>query len=134
MLENRYRVVLVHRDRYLVRNEDKELYCVLAGSLRYREEFPVVGDWVEMRYRKYTLNANSDTISYWTSNDASSPIEIQYGAGSTASCTGWETALYYMRYTGAQGKLICPSKLGFSNDANSVTPYGYDLKFKVRKF
>ncbi len=41
-----YRVVLVHRDRYLVRNKEKELYCVLAGSLRYREEFPVVGDEV----------------------------------------------------------------------------------------
>ena len=39
-----YRVVLVHRDRYLVRNEEKELYCILAGSRRYRDEFPVVGD------------------------------------------------------------------------------------------
>ena len=53
MLENRYRVVLVHRDRYLVRNEDKELYCVLAGSLRYREEFPVVGDYVELTENPY---------------------------------------------------------------------------------
>ena len=53
MLENRYRVVLVHRDRYLVRNEDKELYCVLSGSLRYREEFPVVGDWVELTENPY---------------------------------------------------------------------------------
>ena len=53
MLENRYRVVLVHRDRYLVRNEDKELYCVLSGSLRYREEFPVVGDYVELTENPY---------------------------------------------------------------------------------
>ena len=36
-----FRVVLVHRDRYLVRNEEKELYCILTGSLRYREEFPL---------------------------------------------------------------------------------------------
>ena len=43
-----YRVVLVHRDRYLVRNEEKELYCILAGSRRYRDEFPVVGDYVEV--------------------------------------------------------------------------------------
>lgn len=43
-----YRVVLVHRDRYLVRNEAREIYCVLAGSLRYREECPVVGDYVEI--------------------------------------------------------------------------------------
>ena len=48
-----YRVVLVHRDRYLVRNKEKELYCVLAGSLRYREEFPVVGDEVEITENPY---------------------------------------------------------------------------------
>ena len=47
------RVVLVHRDRYLVRNEEKELYCILAGSLRYREEFPVVGDEVEITENPY---------------------------------------------------------------------------------
>ena len=47
-MNNLYRVVLVHRDRYLVRNEEKELYCVLTGSLRYREEYPVVGDYVEI--------------------------------------------------------------------------------------
>ena len=52
-MENQYRVVLAHRDRYLVRNEEKELYCVLAGSLRYREEFPVVGDWVELTENPY---------------------------------------------------------------------------------
>ncbi len=48
-----FRVVLVHRDRYLVRKEEKELYCVLAGGLRYREEFPVVGDDVEITENPY---------------------------------------------------------------------------------
>ena len=48
-----YRVVLVHRDRYLVRNGEKELYCVLSGSLRYREAFPVVGDYVEILENPY---------------------------------------------------------------------------------
>ena len=48
-----YRVVLVHRDRYLVRNEAKELYCTLTGSLRYRDEFPVVGDDVEIVENPY---------------------------------------------------------------------------------
>ena len=47
-MENIYRIVLAHRDRYLARKEEKELYCVLSGSLRYREEFPVVGDYVEI--------------------------------------------------------------------------------------
>ena len=48
-----YRVVLVHRDRYLVRNGEEELYCVPAGSLRYREEYPVVGDKVEIILNPY---------------------------------------------------------------------------------
>jgi len=48
-----YRVVLVHRDRYLVRNGEKELYCILTGNLRYREEFPVVGDEVEITENPY---------------------------------------------------------------------------------
>ena len=52
-MNNLYRVVLVHRDRYLVRNEEKELYCVLTGGLRYREEYPVVGDYAEITENPY---------------------------------------------------------------------------------
>ena len=47
-MEEKYRVILVHRDRYLVKNGTKEIYCVLAGSLRYRDEYPVAGDYVEI--------------------------------------------------------------------------------------
>ena len=56
-MEATYRVILVHRDRYLVRNEGKELFCVLSGSLRYREEYPVVGDYVEI-----TINPYGDSL------------------------------------------------------------------------
>ena len=53
-MENKiYRIVQVHRDRYLARNEEKELYCVLTGSLRYREEYPVVGDYAEITENPY---------------------------------------------------------------------------------
>ena len=52
-MNNIYRVVQVHRERYLVRNEGKELFCVAAGSLRYREEYPVVGDYVEITENPY---------------------------------------------------------------------------------
>ena len=56
-LNETYRVVQVHRDRYLVRNETEEYYCVLTGGLRYREEYPVVGDWVEI-----TVNPCGDSL------------------------------------------------------------------------
>ena len=61
---NTYRVVLVHRNRYLVRNEGKELYCTLTGSLRYREAFPVVGDEVEITAGIRDFNGVVITIAY----------------------------------------------------------------------
>ena len=52
-MESNYRVVLVHKERCLVRRGEEELYCVLAGSLRYRDEIPVVGDYVEVTVNPY---------------------------------------------------------------------------------
>ena len=52
-MEQSPRVTLVHKDRYLVRSAGAELYCVLAGSLRYRDEYPVVGDYVEIVENPY---------------------------------------------------------------------------------
>ena len=52
-MDENYRVILVQKDRYLARNADEELYCVLAGSLRYQDEFPVVGDYVEVISNPY---------------------------------------------------------------------------------
>ena len=53
IMEEFYRVVQVQRDRYLVRNDHEELYCVLTGGLRYRDEFPVVGDYVDITVNPY---------------------------------------------------------------------------------
>lgn len=90
-------------------------------------------DVIELRYRRYTLNVNADTISYWTSNDSPYPVEFQYGVTSNQACDAWHYAIKHMRFSGAEGKLLCPSKLGFQ-DGNNVIPYGYDLKIKVRTF
>lgn len=44
------RVVLEHRERYVIRTAEKELDAELTGNLRFtaegRHDFPVVGDWV----------------------------------------------------------------------------------------
>lgn len=90
-------------------------------------------DYISLRYRKYTLTEYADTISAWNTNDAASPVEFQYGVSSSATCSAWLLALPYMKYNNSECKIICPSKLGFSADANTVTPYCYDLKIKVRK-
>jgi ribosome biogenesis GTPase len=48
------RVTAVHRDSYLVRNEDKEVFAELAGNFVYSVEssidLPSVGDWALVRY------------------------------------------------------------------------------------
>ena len=36
-----------------MRSGDEEKYCVLAGNLRYRDEFPVIGDYVEITPNPY---------------------------------------------------------------------------------
>ena len=91
-------------------------------------------DKVLLRYRQYTLDAYADTISYWTTLDSPNPVELQYMVSSQASCTGWQLALQYMKYSGAECKIICPSKLGFTDQNSNVIPYGYDMKIKIKRF
>lgn len=52
-MDEKDRVIMIQKDRYLVRHADEELWCVLAGSLRYQDEFPVVGDYVEVIANPY---------------------------------------------------------------------------------
>ena len=48
------RVTAVHRDSYIVRNEDREVFAELAGSFVYSAEsstdLPSVGDWALVQY------------------------------------------------------------------------------------
>ena len=86
-----------------------------------------------MRYKKFALTENADTLSYWTTLDQAYPTEFQYGNGSQCEAEGWHLAVKYMKYTNAECQIICPSKLGFSADANSVTPYCYILNMKIKR-
>ncbi len=93
-----------------------------------------VGMNVNLRYRRYTLDVYADTVSYWTTMEAPTPISFRYGTSSSATCSGWLKALPYMKYSGSEAKIICPSKMGFSEEQSSVTPYGYDLKIQLQNF
>jgi hypothetical protein len=92
------------------------------------------GETVLLRFKRYTLEEYSDTIYNWTTMDSSDPIKFEYLVNSEKACTGWQVALKYMRYTDSQCKIICPSKMGFSDENSSVTPYGYDLKIKIKRY
>ena len=46
------RIIAEHKERYIVRTENKELEAEITGNLRFaatnREDFPAVGDWVSL--------------------------------------------------------------------------------------
>ncbi|MBQ7191468.1 MAG: DUF4827 family protein [Paludibacteraceae bacterium] len=93
----------------------------------------VAGDRINIRYRKYGLDAYTDTISYWTTDDGGDPITLVLGdATATNSCPAWHLAILEMGRSGYECRIICPSTAGFTNDNASVTPYVYDLKVTKR--
>lgn len=89
---------------------------------------------VLLRFRRYTLTENPDTLFYWSTMDSPDPIKFKFMEQSESACTGWQVAVKYMKYNDAQCKIICPSKMGFSEENSSVTPYGYDLKIKIKRY
>lgn len=88
---------------------------------------------IVMRYRKFALTENADTLSYWSTLDQAYPTEFQYMNTSSCEATGWHVAVKYMRYSNAECQIICPSKMGFTADQNSVTPYCYIMKMKIKR-
>ena len=112
--------------------DDFYFHLVQLGDTTYPEL--EAKDKVLLRYRQYTLEAYADTISCWTTLDSPVPVELQYMVSSDASCMGWQIALQYMKYSGAECKIICPSKLGFTDQNNNVIPYGYDMKIQIKRF
>jgi len=87
---------------------------------------------VVTRFKQYTLNVVSDTISNWNTIDYPEPETFTYG-DLTQSCKGFQEAVSYMKRNDSEAKLIIPSGNGFTIYLNSVTPLGYDLKIKILK-
>ena len=92
-------------------------------------------DRVLVRYKKYTLDEYSDTISYWGTDDGGYPITFTYAdTYDTRACAAWHAAITLMKRSGSTCEIICPSKLGFDAEKTNVTPYAYKLMFKIRRF
>lgn len=93
----------------------------------------VANDVIIVRYKQFGLTENADTSSYWTTQDQAYPLEFHYRNSSEMECVAWHVAVGLMKYPESQCEIIVPSKLGFSADQTSVTPYGYILKIKVKQ-
>lgn len=112
---------------YVALEEYDQLYFHLVSAVDTTRKIEV-GDKVNIRFRKYTLDVYADTISYWTTDDAGDPIRLTVGSTTgTYNCTGWLAAILAMKQEG-ECKIICPSVYGTSDDNSTVTPYCYDLK------
>ena len=83
---------------------------------------------------RYTLEAYADTLRAWNTDDSAYPIQFKYWTSDDNACTGWQVAVKYMKHSGAQCKIICPSKLGFDSENSSVIPYGYDMKIQIKRY
>ena len=89
---------------------------------------------INLRYIRYTLEAYADTLRAWNTDDSAYPIQFKYWTSDDNACTGWQVAVKYMKHSGAQCKIICPSKLGFDSENSSVIPYGYDMKIQIKRY
>ena len=93
----------------------------------------VTGDIIVARYKKFGLTENPDTLSYWTTLDQAYPYEFHFGDLSDCESAAWHSAVKLMKYPNSQCQIIVPSKAGFTAEQQSVTPYVYLLKIKVKQ-
>jgi hypothetical protein len=93
----------------------------------------ISNDVIVARYKKFGLEEFADTLSYWTTLDQAYPMEFHYGNTTECESVAWHMAVQLMKHPDAQCEIIVPSKLGFSDDQSSVTPYVYILKIKIKQ-
>ena len=118
---------------YQVPGYDNLYFHLIRRGATEGKEPIAVSEHVVMRYKKYTLTENADTISYWSPLDSAYPVEFMYLTDYQNACTAWHEAVGLMEYSGSECTIICPSKQGFTADQNTVTPYGYQLRMQIKR-
>lgn len=93
----------------------------------------IANDLIVARYKRFELTENADTLSYWSTLDQAYPYEFHYGNTSECDISAWHLAIRLMKHPDSQCEIIVPSKLGDSNAQQTVTPYVYILKIKVKQ-
>lgn len=137
--------VWAENEYYKVRGYDNFYYHLIyqGDSVRIDSVSPtqndtvnqkiIANDLIVARYKQFGLTEDADTLSYWTTLDVAYPLEFHYLNLSECESTAWHAAIQLMKYPDSQCQIIVPSKLGFSNEQTTVTPYVYILKIKVKQ-
>lgn len=89
------------------------------------------GRKIVVRFIQSTLDVYPTVESYWTTMDKPYPVEATFGS-TTNSCDGWQQAFEVMERNESHAKFIVPSKLGFDDAAQAVTPLFYEMKIKLK--
>jgi len=123
--------VWAEKEYYKVPGYDNFYYHLLQKGDTAQEI--VTNDLIVARYKKFSLEENADTLSYWTTLDQAYPLEFHYGNTTECDIVAWHLAIKMMKFADSQCEILVPSKLGSSNDQTTVTPYMYILKIKVKQ-
>ena len=119
---------------HLISRGDSVRYdTVSASRIDTVDQTIIANDLIVARYKRFGLTENADTLSYWTTLDKSYPYEFHYLNTGECECMGWHYAVKLMKYPDSQCEIIVPSKLSFSAEQSTVTPYVYILKIKVKQ-
>lgn len=118
---------------HLIERGDSVRYDTIGSRIDTIDRQIIANDLIVVRYKQFELKEYADTMSYWSTLDQPYPYEFHYMNSSDCEATGWHLAVKYMKYPDSQCQIIQPSKLGFDVDQNSVTPYGFIMKIKVKQ-
>ncbi len=119
---------------HLISRGDSVRYDTISASRIDTVDLKIIAnDLIVARYKRFGLTENTDTLSYWTTLDQAFPYEFHYMNLTECEATAWHLAIQHMQYPESQCEIIVPSKLGFSAEQSTVTPYVYILKIKVKQ-
>lgn len=119
---------------HLISRGDSVRYDTLSPTKIDTVDLKIIAnDLIVARYKQFGLTENADTLSYWSTLDQSYPYEFHYLNLSECESTAWHLAIQLMKYPDSVCEIIVPSKLGFTAEQSSVTPYVYILKIKVKQ-
>ena len=83
-------------------------------------------DRIVISYIKKTLDVDPEVVV----DAKKTPLETTFSTSSDMS-TGMLRAVSIMRCHDSQAKVIIPSRIGTTEDMNSVTPYLYEMHLKI---
>ena len=119
---------------HLITRGDSVRYDTISATrIDTIDQAIIANDLIVARYKRFGLTENADTLSYWTTLDQAYPYEFHYLNTSECECMAWHYSVKLMKYPESQCEIIVPSKLGFSAEQSTVTPYVYILKIKVKQ-